>query len=251
MSDLINSSDSTILAIDTATPIQSLSITHKKQVLFEASIQSQTKEGPGLLSLLDDALKHCQLKPEAIDRFVVSRGPGAFTGLRVSMAMLKSLALTLDKPLYAASSLEAIARDNMPCRDLVASCIDARRGEIYAAFYQTIDGQIQAVTEEMLFKPADFIQYIDQHFANTSIQCVGSAFPHYSEKLMALSPNLCCRPAYPRASLLSQIIIEKYPDTMPDIPLEALEPKYIRMDDFALPAPFDFSQPGQFRANHK
>ena len=251
MKPLDISPDSMVLAIDTATPIQSLAIVHRCNVLFEARIQSQSKEGPGLLSLLDAALKQCQIKLEDIDRFVVSRGPGAFTGLRVSMAMLKSLALTLNKPLYAASSLEAIAKDNIPCRDILASCIDARRGEIYAAFYRYHENHLQVLTEEMLFKPTDFIQYIQQHFPEQTIQCVGSAFPHYSDKLSSLSAQLCCRPSSPNASRLAQLILEKYPDSMPDIPLEALEPKYIRMDDFALPAPFDFTQPGQYRNNHQ
>ena len=251
MSEANISPESLVVATDTATPVQSLAITQNQRVLFEASIQSQSKEGPGLLSLLDAALKQCQIRIEDVDRFVVTRGPGAFTGLRVSMAMLKSLALTLNKPLYAASSLEAIARDNMPCNGVLASCIDARRGEIYAAFYQYRDKKTVALTEEMLFKPAEFIQYVEQHFPDQWIQCVGSAFPHYSEKLESLSNRICCRSAYPRASVLAQMVIEKYPDSLPEIPIEALEPKYIRMDDFALPAPFDFSQPGQFRANHK
>ena len=203
-----------------------------------------------MLSLLDAALKQCQIKLEDIDRFVVSRGPGAFTGLRVSMAMLKSFALTLNKPLYAASSLEAIARECIPCKDILASCIDARRGEIYSAFYQYKNNNLQPLTEEMLFKPTEFVQYIQKHFPNQAIQCIGSAFPHYSDKLTEQSDQLCCRPSSPNAAVLAQIIIEKYPDSMPDIPLEALEPKYIRMDDFALPAPFDFTQPTQFRANH-
>ena len=251
MTSPVISPDSLVLAIDTATPTQSLAIVHQNSVLFEARIQSQSKEGPGLLSLLDAALKQCQIKLEDIDRFVVSRGPGAFTGLRVSMAMLKSLALTLNKPLYAASSLEAIARDNVPCMHILASCIDARRGEIYAAFYLYLDMTIQPLTEEMLFKPEDFVQYVQTHFPGQSIQCVGTAFPHYSNKLTTLSEQLCCRPSSPNAAMLAQIVLEKCPDSMPDIPLEALEPKYIRMDDFALPAPFDFSQPKQYRANHK
>ena len=121
MKPSVISPDSVVLAIETSTPIQSLAIVHRGNVLFEARIQSQYKEGPGLLSLLDAALKQCQLKLEDIDRFVVSRGPGAFTGLRVSMAMLKSLALTLDKPLYAASSLEAIAKDHDLCSILPIS----------------------------------------------------------------------------------------------------------------------------------
>ena len=103
-------SESLILSIDTATPTQSVAVLRGMRILFEASVNRDTKEGPGLLSLVDVALSQCSLRVADIDRFVVSRGPGAFTGVRVSMAMLKSFALTLDKPLYGLSSLDALAR---------------------------------------------------------------------------------------------------------------------------------------------
>lgn len=243
------SSDSFVLALDTATPIQSLAIVHGQNVLFEAFCRSQTKDGPGLLSLVDAALHHCELKLQDIDRFVVSRGPGAFTGLRVSMAMLKSLALTLDKPLYSASSLEAIALDAMPQKGILASCIDARRGELYVSFHVWENGTVKNLSDELLLKPEEFVAYIDRVFPDQDIVCVGTAFPTYSKKLSALSPRLLMRPANPRAAMLAMSVLQKFPEQLPDIPLEALEPKYIRMDDFELPKPFDFSQPGQFRAD--
>ena len=242
-------SDSLVLALDTATPMQSLAIVRGQNILFEASCCSQTKNGPGLLSLVDAALHHCELKIADIDRFVVSRGPGAFTGLRVSMAMLKSLALTLDKPLYAASSLEAIAYDAMPDSAIVAACIDARRGEMYASFHTWKDGKIEALSEELLLKPEDFVAYVESVFPGQNVVCVGPAFPNHSRKISAACPRLVLRSASPRAAVLARLVLSRYPDSLPDVPLEALEPKYIRMEDFELPKPFDFSQPGQFRAN--
>lgn len=236
------------LSLDTATPNQALAITRDNDILFEAQIRPQTKEGPGLLSLVDVALKHCQLKLENIDRFVVSRGPGAFTGLRVSMAMLKSMALTLEKPLYAASSLEAIAKDALPSDAIVAATIDARRGELYVSFYGTENGQRMSLSDELLLKPEDFVTYVEHAFPGKNIVCVGPAFPTYTKKLQTLCSRLVIRPAVIRASALAHIVQQKYgPDDAPEIPLEALEPKYIRQEDFALPKPFDFSNPGQFR----
>lgn len=240
-------SDYLVLALDTATPMQSLAIVRGQHVLFEAQVKSQTQEGPGLLSLVDLALKQCELKIDDVDRFVVSRGPGAFTGLRVSMAMLKSLALTLNKPLYAASSLEAIAYDALPENGILAACIDARRGELYAAFYDMVDGKIRHLSEELLLNPEDFIAYVNSAFPGQNIVCVGPAFPNYTQKIAAMDPRLILRPAPVRAAMLAHIVADRFGDTQPDIPLEALEPKYIRMDDFELPKPFDFSKPGQFR----
>lgn len=245
MNDMILSENPLLLSVDTATPMQSLAILRGTSLLCSASVNSLSvrRDGPGLLSLLDAALKQCELKIDDIERFVVSDGPGAFTGVRVSMAMLKSFALTLKRPLYAASSLDALARDVLPSNTIVAACIDARRGEIYAAFYDND----KMICDARLLSPNDFAQWTAEHFPNQNILCIGSAFPRYTEKLRALNPNLICREAFPRAEMLARIVLEKYPNALPPVPLEALEPRYIRLEEFETPKPFDFSNKGQFR----
>jgi len=237
------------LALDTASPIQSLALTRGHDILFESTSRSVSKDGPGLLTLVDTALRYCHVTVKDLDRLVVSRGPGAFTGLRVSMAMLKSFAMTLDIPLYAGSSLEAVARTAHPFDGIVASCLDARRGEIYAAFYrQNADGSLESLSEELLFTPAALVEYINSHFEGQNVLCIGPAFPTYRGKLKGANAKLCftAMPVYPRAAALAFSALEAHPDSLPEIPIESLEPKYIRLDDFVLPQPFDFSQP-QFR----
>ncbi len=240
-------SESLILAIDTATPTQSLAILRGSRVVFEALANRESKEGPGLLSLVDAALSQCELRIGDIDRFVVSRGPGAFTGVRVSMAMLKSFALTLDRPLYGLSSLDAIARTAVAPFCVTAACIDARRGEIYASFYREVDGRCEQITDELLLRPEAFGELTLKMFPDMPIFCIGTAFPHYGDCLTKINPSLCCRYAAPSAASLGLNMVEVYEDKLPDQSLESLEPRYIRIEDFATPQPFDFSTPGQFR----
>lgn len=239
------------LALDTASPIQSLALTRGHDILFESISRSVSKDGPGLLTLVDTALKYCHLNIKDLDRLVVSRGPGAFTGLRVSMAMLKAFAMTLDIPLYAGSTLNAIARNTQPFQGIIAPCIDARRGEIYTAFYQQKDGKLIALTDEMLVTPADFIHYVDSNYPDTDVLCIGPAFPTYRSRLNTTSARLhfTDMPVPPRAAALAFDALETHPDSLPDIPIEALEPKYIRLEDFAMPKPFDFTQPTQYKHN--
>lgn len=240
-------SESLILSIDTATPTQSVAVLRGMRILFEASVNRDTKEGPSLLSLVDVALSQCSLRVADIDRFVVSRGPGAFTGVRVSMAMLKSFALTLDKPLYGLSSLDALARASTAPDYVTAACIDARRGEIYASFYRESEGRFERLTDELLLRPEAFGELTLKMFPKTPVLCVGTAFPHYGEILRKINSQLCCRYAAPSASALGQNMIDAYEDELPEQSLESLEPRYIRIEDFAVSQPFDFSAPGQFR----
>ena len=233
------------LALDTASPIQSLALVRGRDVLFESCSRSVSKEGPSLLTLVDTALRYCHVTIRDVERLVVSRGPGAFTGLRVSMAMLKSFAMTLDIPLYAASTLDALARNAQPFDGLVVPCIDARRGEIYAAFYKQNGDSVEKLSEELLLSPAAFNAHVDEHYAGERLLCLGPAFPTYRQKLRAAASQLFFTPTpvAPRAAALAWDVLERFPDTLPDIPLESLEPVYIRLDDFVTPKPFDFSQP--------
>ena len=49
------------------------------------------------------------LAPSAIDLFAVATGPGGFTGLRIGLAAVQGLALSLDRPVAGVASLPALA----------------------------------------------------------------------------------------------------------------------------------------------
>lgn len=243
----------TILALDTSSMTHSLAITRGQEVLFEALARPQNRDSASLLRLVDQGLNYIGLKIGDIERFAVSRGPGAFTSLRVSMAMLKAFALTLDRPLYGLSTLEALAYDAMPWPGVVAAVIDARRGELYVAFYRETDGKIEALSDELLISPEQFYQMCEEEFGDEAVLCVGPALGQYEAKMRAASKTFQFKrmATAPRAAALARIVVEKHLDTLPTVALDALEPVYIRQDDFALPKAFDFNKPEQFRVRNK
>jgi tRNA threonylcarbamoyladenosine biosynthesis protein TsaB len=72
-----------------------------------------------------------------IGRIGVGAGPGTFTGLRIGVATARGLAQSLGAQLIAVPSTAALA---LPALQAAAgapvlACIDARRGEIFAAAY--------------------------------------------------------------------------------------------------------------------
>jgi len=91
-----------------------------------------------------------------LDAIAVGRGPGAFTGVRLAIAIAQGIALALDRPLLPVSTLAALAMraDAGEGADILAA-IDARMGEIYAASFRRAGDEVFATSHEIVIAPAD------------------------------------------------------------------------------------------------
>ena len=75
--------------------------------------------------------------PRDLDAVAIGAGPGSFTGLRIGMATAKGIAFAAECPLWAVSSLAALAHAAGRDPDaIVVAVLDARRGEVYAGAYR-------------------------------------------------------------------------------------------------------------------
>lgn len=97
-----------------------------------------------------------------LDAIALGRGPGAFTGVRLAIAIAQGIALALDRPLLPVSTLAALAmraaQPVTPGNDpgtgqRVFAAIDARMGELYTAAYELRDGDAIALDREALLAP--------------------------------------------------------------------------------------------------
>lgn len=88
-----------------------------------------------------------------LDRVVVDRGPGLFTGLRVGIAAAQALADALGIALAGVTSLDALAHGarTVGVDGDVLALVDARRGEVFAQRF-TVRG---AVDEPRVMRPDD------------------------------------------------------------------------------------------------
>ncbi len=91
-----------------------------------------------LMHVVDEALAKAGVALSAVERVVVTVGPGSFTGIRIGVAAARGFALSLNVAAVGVTTLEvmaAAAREQNPGKSVLAA-IDAKREEIYL---QTFD----------------------------------------------------------------------------------------------------------------
>lgn len=141
-----------LLAIETATEACSVALWLDGEVRerFEIAPRGHAAR---VLPWADALLAEAGLARSQLDAIAVGRGPGAFTGVRLAVAIGQGLALALDRPLLPVSTLAALALQAPG--ESVISALDARMGEVYlGAFCRDESGALSAVGEEWVASPA-------------------------------------------------------------------------------------------------
>lgn len=106
--------------------------------MFAREHVTENAHGERLLSLLEDLFAEVGWSRSSLDRIGVGLGPGSFTGLRVGIAFAQGVALGLGRPILGICSLRTMAAAvpaSVPA--LRAPFLDARRGEWFAALYDS------------------------------------------------------------------------------------------------------------------
>ena len=78
-----------ILGIDTSSPTGSVALLDNDYVISESLLNSSQNYSDKLLIEVDAVFNSSKIKLNQIDGFVITTGPGSFTGLRVGMSFLK------------------------------------------------------------------------------------------------------------------------------------------------------------------
>lgn len=126
-----------IIAVDTSTLSGSVALLEGDQVVAEWSLQSAQTHNRRLLKSIDFLLQQAGWTLTDADGFAVATGPGSFTGLRIGLSTVKTLAWSLTKPYVGISSLDALAAPLCFAPLPVCPVLDARKKEVYFAFYRS------------------------------------------------------------------------------------------------------------------
>ena len=124
-----------LLAVDTTREFGSLALARGEEILEECSLEAPGGFAHIIYGHLEQLLERHGVRLPSIECFAAASGPGSFTGVRVGLACVKGLAEACGKPAVAVSNLQALA--SFGTTPLRAAVLDARRGEVYAAVYDS------------------------------------------------------------------------------------------------------------------
>jgi tRNA threonylcarbamoyladenosine biosynthesis protein TsaB len=143
-----------LLAIETATEACSVALWMDGDVRerFELAPRRHTEL---VLPWAQALLAEAGLAKSELDAIACGRGPGAFTGVRLAVALTQGLGYALDRPVLGISTLAALAlAAGRTAGDAILAAIDARMGEVYLGEYEYAgESEVRALSPEALADP--------------------------------------------------------------------------------------------------
>lgn len=125
------------LCMDSAYKQLVLGLYKDKELLAGISLEAFKKQSETIFVELNRLLKETNLDYKDIDRVIITKGPGSYTGIRIAMTIAKVLCSQMHKELYTISTMQLYAGIEKQANVI----LDARSQRAYVAHVE--DGQIQ------------------------------------------------------------------------------------------------------------
>jgi len=207
-----------ILAIDTCTDVASVTL-YSSGVKTSRMVSDIAKSSGHILKLCDEVFSEAETKLSEVDFIAYTKGPGAFTGVRMCIGVVQGLSLACNIPTLGFSTLELLGfrASKKFNTQKVATAIDARMGEVYWAVY--LEGIVKS---ERICKPEQ-VDKLSAEFVG-----VGSGWKIYKDSLIKASEIKCVEPDfYPDSSDLVDLSILSI-DLGKKVTHELPQPTYLR-----------------------
>lgn len=166
-----------LLSIETATTTCSVALHQEDQLLAVQDFHLEKSHSSILHPLIHDMMQYCEVDRQELAAVVISMGPGSYTGLRIGTSAAKGLCFSLDIPLIAINTLEAMAfsvqKYNLR-KALLCPMLDARRMEVYCQI-RNAEGREIMETQPVIVDENSFVSYLKENevwfFGNGSTKC--------------------------------------------------------------------------------
>jgi tRNA threonylcarbamoyladenosine biosynthesis protein TsaB len=152
-----------ILSIETSEKICSVALSKDYELISTLEINEEKSHASKLTVLVTKLLYEKEIDIKRLDAVAVSKGPGSYTGLRIGVSVAKGICYALNIPLIAINTLQILTlglinsgglrKTNITGENIIlCPLIDARRMEVYRAFFNMNGDQISEITAEIIHK---------------------------------------------------------------------------------------------------
>lgn len=153
-----------VLAIDTSNYALGIALMNEEGVIGEYITNMKKNHSIRVMPAIEKLLFDCEMKPADLDKIVVAKGPGSYTGVRIGVTIAKTLAWTLSIPLVGISSLEVLAAGaGRYFNGCISPLFDARRGQIYTGLYQFQHGKLESCVKDQLILSTNWADKLNQY----------------------------------------------------------------------------------------
>ncbi|MBF0377974.1 MAG: tRNA (adenosine(37)-N6)-threonylcarbamoyltransferase complex dimerization subunit type 1 TsaB [Desulfamplus sp.] len=220
-----------ILALDTAEQSSSIALVEDRVLICETFNLNKITHSKTVMEMIAHTVENSAgIKIGDLDGFVVSCGPGSFTGLRIGISVIKGLAFATSKPSAGISTLDAIAYQFIFSSIPVCVMMDAKRGEVYCAIYNFNNGRLIQKSEEVVVNPEIALSNVADINKCLFVGSGAVAFRELIQKNM--SDKALFAPLFQncvKASVLANIIFDNT-ERLSCLP-DAITPVYLRRSD--------------------
>lgn len=203
----------------------SIALVEDGKILGEYTVSGQVSHSERVMKMMEELFEKVALKVSDVDLFVAGRGPGSFTGLRIGITTIKTLAQALNKEAMSISSLEAMAY-MIPVSGMIVPILDARRERVYCGIYTWKNGELETIMEDTVMPWEELITKISTY---KDVYFTGVGVEDYKEKIEQLK-NVASIPKelhQIRASALCSIAQQKYSSGFRES-LYEIAPNYVK-----------------------
>ena len=161
-----------ILAFETTDAIASVAL-YLNGKMFSKKLEGNLRHAESVLPAAESLVEENGLSTADIDAFAVDIGPGSFTGVRIGVCLANALAFAHGKTVIPVNALEALAYSAKDKNRYIASIIDAKNGNGYAALYK--DNQV--IIAPHACEIVSFMEKIPADSILTGSACIDHSFP--------------------------------------------------------------------------
>ena len=183
-----------ILAFESSAKAASVALMQDGVLLAESFQNNGKTHSATLMPMAQQVLMDCGLTAAELDAVAVAKGPGSFTGVRIGVAAAKGLAWGAEKPVCGVSTLEAMATQLSMQAGIICPVMDARRGQVYNALFQSDGKTLTRLTSDRAISLEELKKDLEK--AEKTIFLVGDGTKLCYNTLSEALPHLTLPPSH-------------------------------------------------------